>query len=278
MSAIILALIVAGLITGATITLRRRPAYRAAARGAWNAGVKQTRKEFRAGYARTRAVYDRTQKQLRKRRTRRARVASFLLGALGVTLVTAGGAVYGAAVTIGATGRVVREATRGGRREYRSYRDAIEVEVVEAEEVVPATPKKPAPGPAPAPAEQPKPETLAEPQASDPAEPAQAPAAPQPPSANPDPGATPDTTTEGTTPMAQTEASGLTSYAQAHAELANELQDMITASQSLAGSMSDVLADHSDLIGDTATLQDLLAQAQSVAQQIADRAAAVASS
>ncbi|MEV4749106.1 hypothetical protein AB0K21_22230 [Streptosporangium sp. NPDC049248] len=271
MSAVIFALVLAGLITGATITVRRRPVYRAAARGAWKAGARQTRQEFRAGYARTRTVYDRAQKKLRKRGTRRARVLSFVLETLGVTLVTAGGAVYGAAVTIGAAGRVAREATRGARREYQSYRDAVEVEAVE---VTPASPEKPAPAdPAPG-----QPETPAQPQASEQAEPEQDPAAPQPPSTTPDPGATPDTTTEGSTTMAQSEASGLTSYSQAHADMAAELQDLINSSQSLAGSMSDVLADHSDLIGDTATLQDLLVQAQNVAQQLADRAAAVASS
>lgn len=75
----------------------------------------------------------------------------------------------------------------------------------------------------------------------------------------------------------QTEATGLTSYANAHEELAAELRERVTGSESLAASMFGVLAEHSELIGKTAVLQDLLSQAAAVADEIAELSRKVAS-
>lgn len=74
----------------------------------------------------------------------------------------------------------------------------------------------------------------------------------------------------------QTEAAGLTSYANAHSELAAELQSRMSGIESLAASMTGVLAEHSELIGNSAVMQDLLNQAAAVAQQTAQRALEVA--
>jgi len=74
----------------------------------------------------------------------------------------------------------------------------------------------------------------------------------------------------------QVEATGLTSYATAHTQFAAELRAQVSGSESLAASMADILAPHSDLIGDTAILQDLLNQAAAVADRIAERSLAVA--
>src|SRR5690606_26304164 len=88
----------------------------------------------------------------------------------------------------------------------------------------------------------------------------------------PDPG--PEPQQEGT--IMQTEATGLASYAAAHQQFATELRAQMSGSESLAASMANILAEHSDLIGDTAILQDLLNQAAGVAERIAERSIAVA--
>lgn len=76
--------------------------------------------------------------------------------------------------------------------------------------------------------------------------------------------------------MAATEATGLTSYAAAHQQFAAELRTQMSGSESLAASMSGTLAEHSDLIGKTAVLQDLLNQAAGIADEIANRSLEVA--
>lgn len=310
MMMVLLALVVAGLIAG--FILWRRPKARTAAKavtaGAWKSGREQAATEFRAGYKATREAYDQAQKALQGRGTKRARATSAVLEVLGVTVVTAGGTVYGAAKTIGAARRILVEATKGGRDAYKTLE--VEAEVVhDAEEDVEEVEhtEKPTsdpliqpkvmtnsvifatatcehcgihhtgailPGRAGAkttcvcgqeiyflratPGETPKAVTQAELQA-----------------AVDNPGAGQAPQPEGTD-MAAQEATGLTSYSQAHEQIAQQLNDLAITSNNLVASMGDTLAQHSNLIGNAAVLQDLLNQAANIAAQIAKDAAAVA--
>src|SRR5690606_32567363 len=281
--------------------------------GAWKAGKAQAAAEFRQGYKASRAAYDRAQKALQGRGTKRARFLSGTLEVLGVTVVTAGGAVYGAAKTLGATQRILAEAARGGRAAYAT----LDVEVIEIEKAEPdvadvdadagvvhddTTYVMPPAGNgtaklltntiiiATAACEkcgvehsvmlQPgqdeavttcgcgqelrfsraAPDSQAEPQAG--TDNSGAEQAPQP---------------EGTPDMSVAqEATGLTSYAIAHNQMANELNSLVSTSNALVASMGDLLAQHSHLVGNAAVLQDLMRQASNVAQQIAKDAAAAA--
>ncbi len=81
---------------------------------------------------------------------------------------------------------------------------------------------------------------------------------------------------KGTTMSVAQEATGLTTYAQAHQQIASELNSLSAASNNLAASMGDLLAQHSNLVGNAAVLQDLINQAAAVADQIASAAAAAA--
>lgn len=302
MTMLILALVVAGLITG--VILWRRPDARAVAAGAWKAGASQAATEFRNGYKATRDAYDRAQKVLRARGTKRARFLAGTLELLGVTAVAAGGALYGTAKTIGATRRVLVEAVRGGRAAYATWElEAIEVEVVpdvpvDADDieatVVHDDPTYVVPS--------------AEPSTT---------------------GLITDTVViasavcdrcggthglmlksgqdkavvhcqcgqeihvfrtsntqakpqagildlEGTDMAVAQEATGLTSYSLAHEQIARELNALSATSNSLVASMGGLLAQHSHLVGNAAVLQDLINQAAAVAAQIAKDAAAVA--
>ncbi|MDP9843218.1 hypothetical protein [Streptosporangium lutulentum] len=319
MTMLLLALVVAALIAG--VFLWRKPDARkvtaAAAGGAWKSGRQQAVAEFRDGYKATRAAYDRAQKTLQRRGTRRARTASFVLEVLGVTVVTAGGAVYGAAKTVGATRRIVTEATRGGRAAVKAA-TVVEAEIVkdsdeetDDEDIVHEPEEKPS-GDAPAEPGNPRlitntviiatdqcqkcgaehtvtinaGETAAEatcgcgqqlrfvrarpdgtPGTNTQAEP----------QAVTQPGPVEGPPSEGTTNMAA-EANGLLTYAQAHAQLAGQLQALSVENNSLANSMTNTIAPHASIIATTAILQDLLNQAASIAQQIADEAAALATS
>ncbi|MEQ4723737.1 hypothetical protein [Nonomuraea sp. B19D2] len=302
MMMVILALVLAGLISG--VILWRRPKARTAAKavtaGAWKSGRAQAAAEFRNGYKATRDAYDRAQKALQGHGTKRARAVSAVLELLGVTVVTAGGAVYGAAKTIGAAQRILVEAARGGRDAYKT----LEVEAEVVKDVVHDDPTYVVPPVAnggklitntiiiattecekcgakhsvmlqpgqdksvakcecgqelhftrAAPTET---NTQAQRQAS--TDNPSAEQAPQP---------------EGT-PMAAQEATGLTSYSQAHEEIAQQLMQLSVTSNNLVASMGDTIAQHSNLIGNAAVLQDLLNQAANLAAQIAKDAAAVA--
>lgn len=349
MTMLILALVVAAL--GASAFLWKKPDARAvtkaAAGGAWESGRTQAVSEFRDGYKSTRAAYDQAQKALRKRGTRRARTASFVLEVLGVTVVTAGGAVYGAAKTVGATRRIVVEATRGGRAAVKAA-TVVEAEVVKDsdeetnKDVVHEPEDKPG-GDAPVvpegatltlitdtviiatatcgncgaehtvtigagqdaamvpcecgrelhlfrarPEETPEDEWVPteeeraryaelrgkglsaidakravraarDAKSTTQSGPTEGPSSP-----------------EGTTMAA--EASGLITYSQAHAQLAGLLQGLSVENNNLANSMTDVVAAHASIIANTAVLQDLMNQAASIAQQIANDAAALATS
>ncbi|MFF0771013.1 hypothetical protein ACFYUK_19160 [Nonomuraea wenchangensis] len=260
MTMLLFALVLAALITG--VILWRRPDARSKAKAltsdartitasAWKAGRTQAATEFRQGYKATRDAYDRAQKALQGRGTKRARLASGLLELLGVTVVTAGGTVYGAAKTLGAARRIVLEAARGGRDAYKT----IEVEAVVVGEVEETSPDATPPPAAPA-------ETItqAKPNAGEDSPDAEQ--APQP---------------EGTPDMSVTQqATGLTSYALAHTQMASELNDLVNTSNALVASMGDLLAQHSHLIGNAAVLQDLMRQASNVASQIAKDASAAA--
>lgn len=266
---IILALVVAALICGA---IWRRPDARAAAAGAWTAGSAQAAREFRQGYS---WAQDRLRRGDPKPYNPR-RWASWLLAG-----------AYGAATTIAAANRIRRAAWQGARARYQDWKDAqpVEAEVIEETEVTPNScagcgshnvrwrdqpplgwycdrcahtrdrsdseqpaPEQPDPGPrsAPDPAGQPT---------------------------QPEPTRAPDHQ-EGTT--MQNEAQGLTTYAAAHTGLASELRERMSGSESLAASMSGVLSEHSDLIGKTAVLQDILNQAAGVADEIAALSTTVA--
>ncbi|MGC5012487.1 hypothetical protein ACLQ2R_17120 [Streptosporangium sp. DT93] len=250
MSLLILSLIIAAIVCG---ILWRRPDARAAASGAWSAGRAQAAREFREGY------------QFAQERLRRGdpswknprRWASWGLAS-----------GYGAAKTLIAGGRICRAAWQGARERYAEWKAAqpIDAEVIEV--VVEPDPQQDAPEPEPEPAAEPDP---AEPEAEADAPPP--PDASEPTDSDPNPGSE----TQQEEPTMQTEATGLTSYAAAHAQFANELRGQMSGSENLASSMKDVLAEHSDLIGDTAVLQDLLNQAAGIADRIAERAIAVAS-
>ncbi|MEU8151825.1 hypothetical protein [Nonomuraea sp. NPDC048901] len=241
MSLFILALILAAVICG---VMWRRPDARAVAAGAWQAGKAQAIREFRDGY-------DFAQHRLRAgdpswKNPRRW--TSWLLAGL-----------YGIAKALTAANRIRRAAWLGARDRYAEWKAAqpIDGEVIDETD---AETDEPAPDPDPQP-DQPDPEQSDEPDSSE-----------DPPNTEPDQG--PETDQEE--PPVQTEAAGLTSYSAAHQQFASELRAQMSGSESLAASMADILAKHSDLIGDTAVLQDLLNQAAGVAQGIADRALAVA--
>lgn len=153
---------------------------------------------------------------------------------------------YGAGKTVAAANRIRREAWQAGRDRYREWQDAqpIDAEVVADD-----------PEPEPAPRPEPEPEPRPEPENTRPE---------------------PEPEIHQEEPEVQTEAAGLTSYAAAHSDLAGELQSRMSGIENLAASMRDVLAEHSDLIGNSAVMQDLLNQAAGVAQQTAARALEVA--
>ena|GEM_PF-4658516 len=260
MSALLFSMALAALICGA---MWARPGVRAAAGGAWRAGWDQATREFRQGYewaqARLRAGNP-TPRDFR-------------------WWVSAGLAtVYGACKVCGAAGRVGRAAWQGGRDSYRRWQESrpVDAEVVDEE---PAPTAAGDGGAAPRPADTPTTEPTPDPAGQAPssttnAEPAtQTVPDPIPPALPPGTGST-VTTKEDLT--MQTEATGLTSYAAAHEELAAELRERVTGSESLAASMSGVLAEHSELIGKTAVLQDLLNQAAAVADEIAELSRKVA--
>ncbi|MFI7470530.1 hypothetical protein [Nonomuraea sp. NPDC049646] len=248
MSLFVLALIVAAVICGIAW---RRPDARAFASGAWQAGKRQAIREFSDAYqfAQQRLLAS------NPRSYNPRRWASWLLAG-----------IYGTCKTLAAANRVRRAAWRGARDRYQEWKDRqpVDGEVVEEIAVEPDTPvSDPAP---PAPDAEPS-----RPACEDNPSPA-----PQPDSAPvPDSGTGADQ--EGQPDM-QTEAAGLTSYANAHQQFAVELRGQIGGSESLAASMAGILAEHSDLIGDTAILQDLLNQAAGVADRIAERSIAVANS
>lgn len=233
-------LVIAAIVCG---IMWRRPDARAFAGGAWQAGKQQAVREFREGY-------DFAQQRLR------AGNPSWKNPRRWTSWALAG--AYGAAKTLAAATRIGKRAWRGGRDRYRDWKAAqpVDAEVVDVE-VVPDEPETPQP--APAPEEQPSPDPDPTPD--------------DPPHADPEPGAETQPQEE---PEVQTEAAGLTSYAAAHNDLANELQSRMSGIESLAASMTGVLAEHSDLIGNSAVMQDLLNQAASVAQQTAARALEVA--
>lgn len=242
MSILLLSLLIAALICGGV--LWRRPDARAAASGAWNAGKAQAAREFREGY------------QFAQERLRRGdpswknprRWASWGLAS-----------GYGAAKTLIAGGRICRAAWDGARERYAEWEAAqpIDAEVIEVV-VEPAQQQEPA---------SPKP-THSEPETDDTSRPTPS----EPTDSDPNPGSEPHQ--EG--PDMQNEAQGLTTYAAAHQGLAGELRGQMSGSESLAASMSGVLAEHSDLIGKTAVLQDLLNQAAGVSEEIAAMSMAVA--
>lgn len=245
MSLFILALIVAAVVCG---VCWRRPGARAVVSGAWEAGKAQAVREFRDGY-----TY--AQKRLRAGDPRWHNPRRWASWALATG--------YGVVKTIAAVNRIRRAAWRGGRDRYRTWRDTQTVpaeEVVEQIIVGPDTDQSATPDPGQHPSS-----------AGESEQPAGDTAAGQPEPA-PEPEAEP---TQEVTEM-QTEATGLTSYAAAHQQFASELRTQMSGSEALAASMSNILADHSDLIGDTAVLQDLLNQAAGVADRIAQRATAVA--
>ncbi|MEV0617531.1 hypothetical protein AB0I81_29715 [Nonomuraea sp. NPDC050404] len=310
MTMLILALVVAALITG--VILWRRPDARAVAGGAWKAGRTQAATEFRQGYKATRDAYDQAQKALRGRGTKRARVASGLLELLGVTVVTAGGTVYGAAKTIGATRRILVEAAKGGQAAYKTLE--VEAEVIEEVEDAAADVvhdnstyvAQPAassgklitdtiiiatdacekceashsvmlrPG-------QDKAVTMCacgqELRFFRAAAPAQVNTQAKTQAGTDNPNAEQAPNQEGTPDMSVAqEASGLTSYSLAHEQIAAQLNSLVATSNALVASMGDTIAQHSHLLGNAATLQDLMNQAANLAAQIATDAAAVATS
>lgn len=243
MSLFILALILAAVICG---IMWRRPDARAVAAGAWQAGKAQAIREFRDGY-------DYAQHRLRAddpswKNPRRW--TSWLLAVL-----------YGVAKTLAAANRVRAAAWRGARDRYAEWKAAQPIDGEVIDEIDAETGER-TPDPDPQP-DQPDPEQPDEPESSE-----------DPPNTDPDPDKEPETDQEE--PPVQTEATGLTSYAAAHQQFASELRAQMSGSESLAASMANILAEHSDLIGDTAVLQDLLNQAAGVADRIADRSIAVA--
>lgn len=241
MSIFVLSLLIAAIVCGGV--LWRRPDARAVASGAWQSGKAQAVREFRDGY-----TY--AQKRLRAGSPRWYNPRRWLSWGLATG--------YGAAQTIAAGNRIRKAAWDGARERYAAWKASqpVDGEVVEENTVA-----KPAPEAAPDSNPDPRPE-------ADPTETARP--ATHDPGTNPEP----ESDQEGTT--VQTEATGLTSYAAAHQQFASELRAQMSGSEALAASMSNILAEHSDLIGDTAVLMDLLNQAAGIADRIAERATAVA--
>jgi hypothetical protein len=276
MSVVIVSLLVAAVVCGA---LWRRPDARAALGGAWQAGRAQAAAEFRQGYQFTQArlrAGDPSWKNPRR-------------------WVSAGLATgYGTAATIAAANRIRRAAIEGARERRQQWQRSrlIDAEVIEDIEVV-KEPEKTGEDSADCPRCSGRggmtvicmcrPTTVVYP--PQPAEPQpREDAQPEDPQPDPQPEQTPVSPTDQAAPehnhpqeeTMQTEATGLTSYAHAHEQLANELRQQVSGSESLAASMSNVLAEHSTLIGDTAVLQDLLTQAAAVADRIAANSHAIA--
>ncbi|TDD54615.1 hypothetical protein E1286_05345 [Nonomuraea terrae] len=247
MSIFLLSLLIAAIVCGGV--LWRRPDARAAASGAWEAGKSQAVREFRDGYTFA-------QQKLRAGNPRAINPRRWASWGLAAT--------YGACKTIAAANRIRRSAWDGGRDRYRQWKDSqpVDGEVIEA--VVVKRDDQPAPPPA---TDQPAPEAqkpTSQPEPADDSKPQPEPA--------PSPEAEP--VQEGT--EMQTEATGLTSYATAHQEFAQELRNQMSGSENLAASMAEILNENSDLLGETAQLQDLLNQAAGVAERIANRALEVA--
>lgn len=264
MSALIIALIISAVICTA---MWRRPDARAAVSGAWQAGKSQAVREFRQGYQFAQQKLRAGNPSWKNPR----RWASWTLAG-----------AYGTAVTVAAANRIRRRAWEGGRTRYMEWKAAQPVDAEVVAEVVEDTPKT---APAPTAAATPDPsESPAVPPSETtdkPAEPTAEKPAEQAKDTEPTGSAATETPGTGQVPQpegadVQTEATGLTSYAQAHAQFAAELREQMSGSESLAASMSGILAEHSDLIGDTAILQDLLNQAASVANRIETRALEVA--
>lgn len=271
MDLFLLALVVAALFCGGV--LWRRPDARAAASGAWQAGSAQAVAEFRQGYSFA-------QERLRAGEPswyNPRRWASWLLSG-----------AYGTAKTIGASNRIRREAWQGGQAQYRAWKAAqpVDAEVIEESTSVIRCPDCgagnvrwwdrldppawycPTCGDRRYQAQQAQPKTEEGPtEQTVPDDPPE-----DPPDDDPKPQH--DNTEEG--PKMQNEATGLTTYAAAHTGLAGELRERMSGSESLAASMSAVLAQHSDLIGKTAVLQDILNQAAGIADEIAALSLAVA--
>ncbi|MFI7643763.1 hypothetical protein [Nonomuraea sp. NPDC049400] len=276
----ILALVVAAIVCGIAW---RRPDARAAVSGAWQAGKAQAVREFRDGYTFA-------QQQLRAGDPRwysPRRWASWGLST-----------GYGAAKTLAAANRIRRAAWRGGKDGYRAWKDAQPVDAQEVVEQVIVGPDKAEFGDPPVKGWTECPRCGARITGIIPGDeqdvwvtcpcghkvcfyrapndpPDDWDKDPEPPdsssSKEPEPHHPPQ---EGTD--VQTEATGLTSYAHAHQQFASELRAQMSGSESLAASMATILNEHSDLIGDTAVLQDLLNQAAGVADRIAERATTVA--
>lgn len=247
---VLLVLILAAVICG---IMWRRPGARAAAAGAWQAGRQQAALEFRQGY-------DWAQARLRvgdPKPYNPRRWASWALAA-----------GFGAVKTAAAAGRIGTAAYRGARDRHEAWRLAqpVDAEVIdesqdEPERKVPDVHSCAAgcgsiftrrrddltlPGWYCHPCAV---LLLIEQQ--------------------------PDTQPHQEEPM-QTEAAGLTSYAAAHTELATELRTRMSAIENLRASMAPILAEHSDLIGDTAVIQDLLNQAAALAEALAAKTLTVA--
>jgi hypothetical protein len=139
MAALIIALVVAGVVTGAVYS---QPAARAAAGGAWQRGSTQAREEARRGWDASRSWYRATQARLTqpivgadgKKYPPGPRNWqwwwSHLLRATAGTATATVGTVYAAGCTCKGAGRVIREATRGGRAGYQRYRDTLDVEEI----------------------------------------------------------------------------------------------------------------------------------------------------
>ncbi|MEV0151479.1 MULTISPECIES: hypothetical protein [unclassified Nonomuraea] len=309
MTMLILALVVAVFVTG--VILWRRPDARAAAKavtaGAWKAGQAQAATEFRNGYKATRQAYDRAQKALQGRGTKRARVASGLLELLGVTVVTAGGAFYGAAKTIGAARRIVLEAVKGGRAAYATLEVEAEVigEVEQAADdvvhddptyvgqpvanggrlitntIIIATTECERCGAEHSVMLQPSQDSTTKKcdcgqELRFTRTPVETNTQAKTQAEIDNPGAEQAPQPEGTDMAVAQEATGLTSYSLAHTQMANDLNGLVNTSNALVASMGDLIAQHSHLLGNAAVLQDLLRQAASVAEQIAADAAAAA--
>ncbi|MGA4989837.1 hypothetical protein [Nonomuraea bangladeshensis] len=254
MSLFILALVIAAVVCG---VMWRRPDARAVVSGAWQAGKAQAVREFRDGYTFA-------QERLRDGNPSWKNPRRWVSW----TLSTG----YGAAKTLAAANRIRRAAWRGARDRYQAWKAAQPVDAQEVVEQVSVGPDDTQPSASTTQPDQCPPADTAEPRAGQ----ASSDATPDPASdTTPGPEAGPEPTQEGTD--MQTEATGLTSYAAAHQQFASELRAQMSGSESLAASMSGILAEHSDLIGDTAVLQDLLNQAAGVADRIASRATEVAS-
>lgn len=147
MAFLLLALLVAGLLTGA---VSKNPAARAAAGGAWRQGSTQARVEAAKGWDAARSRYTAAQAHLAKPiRGADGKLYrpgprnwqwwwSHALRAAAGTATAAGGAVWaGGHLAFGAA-RVGRAAIRGGAESYRRHRDTVEVEAIDVAEDEPA--------------------------------------------------------------------------------------------------------------------------------------------